>query len=112
MFLSDNVGQKKYTARQTPANRGQKRVQPTARVVREEEKMTTQKITIRLPKELIRSVDTFIDLGEFASRSEAIRRALKRFIEEMAMDYTKKAESWRKLQELQTLAKEIGDIRQ
>ena len=71
----------------------------------------TQKITIRLPTQLIESVDMFINMGEFASRSEAIRRALKEYLENMAENYSEKAESWKKLQELQSFARQVEDIK-
>lgn len=61
--------------------------------------------------QLIESVDAFINMGEFGTRSEAIRRALKTYLEQMADNYNKKAESWKKLQELQAFAKQIEDIK-
>ena len=73
--------------------------------------METQKITVRLPVQLIHAVDTFINMGEFASRSEAIRRALKTLIEEMIGDINKKQEIWRKLQELTVLTDEVEKLR-
>ena len=72
--------------------------------------METEKITVRLPVHLVRAVDTFIRMGEFASRSEAIRRALKKFIEEMMQDASEKAEMWMKLQELQAFTEEIEKL--
>ncbi len=73
--------------------------------------METEKITVRLPVHLIRAVDTFIRMGEFGSRSEAIRRALKKYIEELMLDATEKAEFWSKLQELQVFAEEVDKLR-
>lgn len=72
--------------------------------------MSTQKITIRLPKQLIDKVDMFIAMGEFGSRSEALRRALREYLEQMATVYAEKAESWKKLQELHELSKAFEDI--
>ena len=73
--------------------------------------MSTQKITIRLPVQLIHAVDTFINMGEFASRSEAIRRSLKTLVEEMMHDINKKQEMWKKLQELHVFTEEMENIR-
>jgi Arc/MetJ-type ribon-helix-helix transcriptional regulator len=73
--------------------------------------MDTQKITVRLPVQLIHAVDTFINMGEFASRSEAIRRALKKLVDELMNDFNKKAEMWKKLQELQVFTGEIEKLR-
>ena len=73
-------------------------------------KMNTQKITIRLPKQLIDKVDMFIAMGEFGSRSEALRRALRDYLEQLATVYAEKAESWKKLQELHELSKVFEDI--
>jgi Arc/MetJ-type ribon-helix-helix transcriptional regulator len=36
-----------------------------------------EKVTIRLPKELLTGLDTMVGLGEYASRSEAVRECLK-----------------------------------
>jgi len=73
--------------------------------------METEKITVRLPVHLIHAVDAFIKMGEFGSRSEAIRRALKKYIEELMADATEKAEFWTKLQELQVFVDEVSKLR-
>jgi len=45
--------------------------------------METRRITIRLPQHDIHSVDLFIKAGEFATRSEVIRRAVNEFVKIM-----------------------------
>ncbi|RLF52880.1 MAG: hypothetical protein DRN11_00420 [Thermoplasmata archaeon] len=73
--------------------------------------METEKITVRLPVHLVRAIDTFIKMGEFGSRSEAIRRALKMLVDELMHDIDEKAEKWRKLQELEAMTEEINKLK-
>jgi len=74
-------------------------------------KMETEKVTVRLPVHLVHAIDTFISMGEFASRSEAIRRALNKFMGEMMQDLQEKTQMWMKLQELQAFTEEIEKLR-
>ena len=68
-------------------------------------------MTVRLPVHLVHAIDTFINMGEFASRSEAIRRALNKFVKELMQDFQEKTEMWMKLQELQAFTEEIEKLR-
>ncbi len=71
------------------------------------DRMRTEKITVRLPLQQIHAIDTFVKLGEFASRSEAIRRALNMLIKELTTSLEEQREMWKKIQELQAFAGEI-----
>jgi len=66
--------------------------------------MRTEKVTIRLPEAQIVAIDLFIKMGEFASRSEAIRRAINMLIDDMMQKVEKKAEMWKKIYEIESLA--------
>ncbi len=73
--------------------------------------METEKITVRIPVDQVQAIDTFIKLGEFASRSEAIRRALSILIEETTDKVYGKVELMKKVQELQALTEEIEKLK-
>jgi len=73
--------------------------------------METEKITVRLPVHLVRAIDTFVKMGEFGSRSEAIRRAIKMLVDDMMHDIEERAEMWRKLQELEAMTEEINKMK-
>ena len=62
--------------------------------------MKTQRITIRLPQQHIHSMDLFVRAGEFATRSEVIRRAVSEFIKNYADEFVKKANKFKKVQEM------------
>ncbi|KAA0000651.1 MAG: ribbon-helix-helix protein, CopG family [Thermoplasmata archaeon] len=68
--------------------------------------MRTEKITVRLPLQQIHAIDTFVKLGEFVSRSEAIRRAIQMLLKELTLNIEEKKEMWKKIQELQAFAGE------
>ena len=73
--------------------------------------METEKVTVRLPVQQISAIDTFIRLGEFASRSEAIRRALSMLIEEMAEKMYEKMDLMKRLQEIEAMTEEVEKLR-
>lgn len=73
--------------------------------------METQRVTVRLPVHQIRAIDTFIRLGEFASRSEAVRAAVSRLIEEITEHVYEKAETLRKIQQLEAYTTELEKFR-
>ena len=73
--------------------------------------MESEKITIRLPMHLIHAVDTFIRIGELSTRTEAIRRALQQFVEDMAKDLDKKTEMWKQIRELESVTEEVERLR-
>ena len=69
--------------------------------------METQRVTVRLPVHQIRAMDTFIRLGEFASRSEAVRAAVSRLIEEIAEHVYERAETLKKIQQLEAYTSQL-----
>ncbi|MGC9307347.1 MAG: ribbon-helix-helix domain-containing protein [Thermoplasmatota archaeon] len=71
--------------------------------------METQRVTVRLPVHQIRAIDTFIRLGEFASRSEAVRTAVSRLIEEITERVYEKAETLKKIQELEAYTSKLDE---
>ncbi len=73
--------------------------------------METEKVTVRLPVQQISAIDMFIRLGEFASRSEAIRRALSMLIEEMAEKMYEKMDLIKRLQEIEAMTEEVEKLR-
>ena len=69
--------------------------------------MDTQRMTIRLPKRHINSIDLFIRAGEFATRSEVIRHAINDFIKKHADSIIEEADKIKKVQELNLAVESI-----
>lgn len=69
--------------------------------------MKTQRITVRLPEQVVRTIDLFIKIGEFGSRSEAIRRAVGKLLDERTDEVLQKVEKMKKVQELEALSEEL-----
>jgi len=69
--------------------------------------MRTEKITIRLPKSYLEIIDTFVKLGEFSSRTEAIRRAVRALIKELGNTIEEQEKIWENLRKVQFLAEEV-----
>jgi Arc/MetJ-type ribon-helix-helix transcriptional regulator len=69
--------------------------------------MDTQRLTIRLPYQNIHSIDLFIRLGEYATRSEVIRHAVNDFIKNHAQNIIEKADNIKKVQELELAVESI-----
>ena len=63
--------------------------------------MDTRRMTVRLPQHYIHSIDLFVRSGEFATRSEVIRRAVNEFVKNYADSLIEKAEKIKKVQELE-----------
>ena len=63
--------------------------------------MDTRRITIRLPQHDIHSIDLFVRAGEFATRSEVVRRAVNEFVKNYADSLIEKADKIKKVQELE-----------
>ena len=73
--------------------------------------METQRVTVRLPVHQIRAIDTFIRLGEFASRSEAVRAAVSSLINDITERVYEKAETLKKIQQLEAYTTELEKFR-
>jgi len=73
--------------------------------------METEKITVRLPIHMIQAIDTFIGAGEFASRSEAIRRAVNLLIDDLAEKMQERMETMRRIQEIEAMNQKMKELR-
>jgi Arc/MetJ-type ribon-helix-helix transcriptional regulator len=69
--------------------------------------MENDRITIRLPQIDLRQIDVFIRLGEFSTRSEVVRHAVKEYIENHTTRILAKAEKFKQIQELEAAAAAI-----
>jgi len=69
--------------------------------------METQRITIRLPQRDINSIDLFVRAGEFATRSEVIRRAVHEYVKNYADSLIETADKIKKVQELELALESI-----
>ena len=69
--------------------------------------MDNIRITVRLPEHQIKTIDLFIRMGEFTTRSEVIRHALNDFIERYSDKITAKVEKIKKVQELEAAVSAI-----
>ncbi len=63
--------------------------------------MENERITVRLPRRDLTSIDAFIKLGEFASRSEVIRHAVRDYVKKRASELLETAEQIKQVQQLQ-----------
>ena len=63
-------------------------------------KMSDCRLTIRLPQRDVHVIDMFLKTGEFSSRSEFIRRAIREYQQAHMEDIIKKAEALKKLQDI------------
>jgi Arc/MetJ-type ribon-helix-helix transcriptional regulator len=62
--------------------------------------MVDSRLTIRLPPQDINVIDMFLKSGEFSSRSEFIRRAVREYQQNHMEEIIKKAEAMKKLQNI------------
>ena len=69
--------------------------------------MEKQRITVRLSKKDLYSIDLFIKAGEFDSRSEVIRHAVHDFIKDYAAEFIEKAEKIKQVQKLEMAVESI-----
>lgn len=69
--------------------------------------MENDRITIRLPQIDLRQIDLLIRLGEFTTRSEVVRHAVKEYIENHTTRILAKADKYKKIQELEAAAAAI-----
>lgn len=74
--------------------------------------METQRVTVRLPVHQIHAIDTFIKLGEFASRSEAIRAAVSGLIQQITEQVYERAETLKKIQQLEAYTTQLEKFRE
>ena len=74
--------------------------------------METQRVTVRLPVQQIHAIDTFIRLGEFASRSEAIRTAVSGLIQQITEQVYERAKTLEKIQQLEAYTAQLEEFRE
>ena len=71
--------------------------------------MKNERITVRLPVPIVKSLDAFVNLGEFSCRSDIIRQALSKFIDEDAERIIKKAEKIQQITKLEAVSKALEE---
>jgi len=69
--------------------------------------METDRITIRLPRRYLNQIDIFIRAGEFMTRSEVIRHAVKEYIINQSDRFVERADKLKKVQELETAVEAV-----
>jgi len=74
--------------------------------------MDNERITVRLPKRDLSAIDAFIDLGEFATRSEVIRHAVRDYLRKSTSDILETANQIKQVQQLQQEVKSINSYLQ
>jgi len=71
--------------------------------------MHTERITIRLPSRDLQSLDTLIKMGEFSSRSEIIRHAVRDFLKRRIPEFLEIAEKLKQFQQFNQKIESIED---
>jgi Arc/MetJ-type ribon-helix-helix transcriptional regulator len=69
--------------------------------------METDRITIRLPQIDVHQIDLLIRIGEFATRSEVVRHAVKEYIANHTTRILAQADKIKKIQELEAAVQAI-----
>lgn len=71
--------------------------------------MKTERITIRLPSPMMSKMDALVGLGQYGTRTEVIRHALRSFFEEQGGKADQTVEAEEKMQKLVKLAALLKD---
>lgn len=66
--------------------------------------MKTERITIRLPTAMVQKMDALVDLGQYGTKTEVIRHALRDFLEAQGTKADTTVASEEKMQQLLKLA--------
>ena len=69
----------------------------------------TERITIRLPSAQVAKMDALVGLGQYATRTEVVRHALRQFFEVQGEKADKTIEAEEKMQKLVKLAAVLKD---
>ncbi|MGB0653171.1 MAG: ribbon-helix-helix domain-containing protein [Thermoplasmatota archaeon] len=64
----------------------------------------TERVTIRLPSAMTAKMDALVDLGQYGTRTEVMRHALRQFFEDAGGKADKTMEAEEKMQKLVKLA--------
>lgn len=67
------------------------------------------RMTIRLPPYDTQVIDMFVKTGEFSTRSEFIRRAIKEYSQNHMEEIIKRAEAMKKLQNMVNIMEETQE---
>ncbi len=70
----------------------------------------SERVTIRLPQQVIGDIDAMVQLGQYATRTEVVRAALRMFFEEQGSKAVQTIESAKGMQELKQLAAQMNQI--
>lgn len=70
----------------------------------------SDRVTIRLPRPVVDDIDAMVQLGQYATRTEVVRAALRMFFEEQGSKAVKTIESAKGMQELKQLAAQMNSI--
>ena len=73
-----------------------------------DEKSSTEKITIRLPKAHLRSIDRMVEKAYYGSRAEAIRIAVRDLVLNEIPTITGKVEKWETLENREEMKELAG----
>ncbi len=71
--------------------------------------MSDIRMTIRLPPYDTQVIDMFVKTGEFSTRSEFIRRAIKEYSQNHMDEIIKRAEAMKKLQNMVNIMEETKE---
>lgn len=74
--------------------------------------MKTERITIRLPTAQVNNIDTLVDLGQYSTRTEVVRAALRMFMEQEGGRAQEKITAEKGMLELQKMAAEKERLKQ
>ncbi|HLF16660.1 MAG TPA: ribbon-helix-helix domain-containing protein [Candidatus Thermoplasmatota archaeon] len=74
-------------------------------------KNPSDRVTIRLPAKQVRDMDSLIELGRYATRTEVIRDALRMFFEQQGAQALKTIEAERGMLQIQQLAADIQRLK-
>ena len=61
-----------------------------------DEENSTEKLTLRLPRSYLRSIDRLVERDYFSSRTEAIRTALRKLVVEESPGILESLRTWEK----------------
>ncbi len=67
----------------------------------------SERVTIRLPAPVLGDIDAMVELGEYATRTEVIRAALRLFFKEQGAEAVQVIESKKGMQEIRQLAAQM-----
>lgn len=97
------VGQAKKATKKPTRKRGRPRVSNTS----------TERVTLRVESDHLSVIDTLVSLGEYSNRSDAVRHAIREFVESAIEDVEemkKRHEKRQKLMQLAAFKAELSEL--